>query len=221
MKMQRLGLLGIVGLFLLLFAGCGGGGDSPVIITGPGLVGIDDRPTVALTAPELNVVYTLPGLPGTFEASILSDQPVDGDIEFDPLSGTFFINQGPATLLFGIDSASAGNSEFRAFVDFPLEGATGGAVIPLDASIVSATVFVFVNFVDFAATVPVRLELVEYSVLTGLTAADFDSLPLSVRLFNIFDFDAGNDVPIDVTALMQVAQLLALNDFQLRFSLGP
>jgi hypothetical protein len=221
MKMRRLGLLGIVGLFLLQLAGCGGD-DHHVVITGPGLVGIDDRPTVSLTAPELNVVYTRPGLPGTFTAQILSDQPIDGDIEFDPLSGNFFVTQGPATLLFGIDSASAGNSEFRAFVDFPLEGATGGDVIPLDASIVSATVFVFVNFVDFAATVPVRLDLIEYSVTPGLmTTADFDSLPLSVLLFNIFDFDAGNDVQIDVTDLMQAAQQLALNDFQVRFSLGP
>jgi hypothetical protein len=219
-KLRRLGLLGFVGFFLLQLSGCGGD-DRFVVISGPGFVGIDDRPTVTITAPELSLVYSIPSVPGTFTAHIFSDQPLDGDIEFDPFSGTYFITQGPTTVFFGIDSSVNSNSEFRAFFDFPLDGSSGGDAIPLDASIVSADLIVFVDFVDFAATVPVRLDLIEYSVPSGLTAADFDSLPLSVRLFDIFDFDAGHDVQIDVTALMLVAQQLSLNDLQVRFSLGP
>ena len=223
LAMQRLrsfGLLGIVGLLLLL-AGCGGNDHHHVIITGPGFVGIDDRPTVAITAPELQVEYLRPGIFGTFTAQILSDQPLDGDIELAPFSDTFVITQGPSTLLFGIDSAISNRSEFRAFVNFPLDGTTGGDVVPLDAIIVSATLIVAIDFVDFGAIVPVVLDLIEYSVPSGLTSADFDSLSLEFQLFNIFDSDAGNDVLVDVTALMQEVQLRGLEAFEVRFSLGP
>jgi hypothetical protein len=209
-----------LGALMTVLSGCGGG-DDPVIITGPGLVGIDDRPTVELTAPELTVQYTLPGQPGTFTDFILSDQPTDGDIAFDPVLGSFTITQGPSTLLFGIDSASRNRPEYRAFLDFPLDGTTGGLAIPLNASIVSATLTVFVNFVDFAGTVPVFLDLVTYSVTAGLTPGDYSSTPLAFQAFDIFDFDAGFDVEIDVTALMREAQFLGLNDFQVRFVLGP
>lgn len=134
-----------------------------MIITGPGFVGIDDRPTVAITAPELQVEYIRPGIFETFTAEILSDQPLDGDIEFDPFSGTFVITQGPSTLLFGIDNAISNRSEFRAFVNLPLDGTTGEDAVPLDAISVSATLIVAIDFVDFAATVPVVLDLIEYS----------------------------------------------------------
>jgi hypothetical protein len=214
-KLRSNGLLGIVGLFLLLLSGCGGD-DHRVIITGPGLVGIDD----AITAPELRVAYTIP--PGTrITALIFSDQPSDGDIEFDRIRGSFIITQGPSTLLFGIDSAAGNRPEFRAFLDFPLDGSTGEDAIPLDAVIVSATLTIFVDFVDFAARVPVLLDLVEYSVVLGLAPADFDSFPLGGLAFDLFAVDAGNDVQIDVTGLMRQAQQLALNDFQVRFLLGP
>lgn len=205
---------------MALLSGCGGG-DDHVIITGPGLVGIDDRPTVVLTAPELTVHYTLPGQPGTFTDFILSDQPTDGDIAFDPVLGSFTITQGPSTLLFGIDSASRNRPEYRAFLDFPLDGSTLQPIIPSDASIISATLTVFVNFVDFAGTVPVFLDLVTYSVTAGLTPGDYSSAPLAFQAFDIFDFDAGFDVEIDVTDLMATAQSRLLDDFQVRFVLGP
>lgn len=214
----KLRLLGLFSLVLLLLAGCGD--DHHFVFAGPGFVAIEDSPTVAITAPELNVEYTRPGIPGSFEARILSDQILDGDIEFDPFSGTFIITQGPSTLFFGIDSASDGSPEFRAFLDFPLEGSTGGDVVPLDANINSATLAIFVEFVDFAVTVPVALDLVEYSVVTGLVSSDFDSVSLGRRFFNVFNFDAGSDVLIDVTALMQEVQLRGLSDFQVRFSVG-
>ena len=219
-KLRSFGLLGIVGLLMLLPVGCGGG-DNSVVIFGPGFVGLDDRPTVAITAPELQVEFISPGVVGTFSAQILSDQPLDGDIKFDPVSGTFFITQGPSTLFFGIDSAISSDPESRAFLDFPLDGSTGGDVVPIDAIIVSATLIVSVDFVDFATTVPVVLDLIEYRVPTGLTAADFDSVSLEFQLFNIFASDTGNDVLVDVTAMMEEVQLQGLDNFQVRFSLGP
>ena len=218
----KLRWLVVLGVLLPVLAGCGGsdGSDSPAFV-GPGLVGIDDRPTVAITAPELTVEYVLPGVPGSFEASIHSDQPTDGDIAFDPVLGSFTITQGPDTLLFGIDSASPNQPEYRAFLDFPLDGSTGEPVIPLNAAILSATLTIFVNFVDFAATVPVLLDLVQYSVIAGLTPGDYSSVPLAVRAFDIFNSDAGRDVSIDVTPLMTAAQFRGLADFQVRILLGP
>ena len=158
-------------------------------IRGPGLVGIDDRPTVEITAPELTVEYVLPGVPETIVASILSDQPTDGDIALDPFLGSVTITQGPNTLLFGIDSADPNRPEYRAFLDFPLDGSTGEPSIPLDATILSATLTIFVDFVDFAATVPVALDLVQYSVISGLAPGDYSSSPLAVRSFDIFNSD--------------------------------
>ena len=146
-------------------------------------------------------------------ATLLSDQPTDGDIAFDPVRGSYTITQGPDTLLFGIDFADPNEPEYRAFLDFPLDD------IPLNASIRSASLTVFVNFVEFSAAVPVLLDLVEYSV-AGLTPADFGSAPLAVRAFDMFHTDAGRDVVINVTPLMVEAQRLGLADLQLRFLLG-
>jgi hypothetical protein len=219
--MRKIVILGLVGVFALVLAGCGGGDDRD-IITGPGLVGIADRPTVSITAPRLTVEYTTPSSPGLIiTAQILSDQPVDGDIAFDPVTSIFTVTKGPSTILFGIDSANSHHPEYRAFLDFPLDGSTDGDIIPLDAIIDSATLKVSVDFVDFAATVPVLLDLVQYPLATGLTFTDYDSVPLAFRSLNIFDFDAGNNVAIEVTSLMTEAQSRGLADFQVRFLLGP
>jgi hypothetical protein len=211
----------VLGLLLPLLTACGGDGHDVPVLVGPGLVEIADRPTVAITAPELRVEYALPGVPGTIVATLLSDQPTDGDIAFDPVLGSFTITQGPEALLFGIDSASANQLEYRAFLDFPLDGSTGEPVIPLEASILSADLTVFVNSVEFAATVPVLLDLVQYSVAAGLTPDDYSSAPLAVRAFDIFSSDAGLDLSIDVTLLLVEAQFRGLPDFQLRMLLGP
>jgi len=219
--MRKIGILGLVGIFALVLAGCGGG-DDRVTITGPGLVEIADSPTVLITAPELTVVYAIPLTPGTFTAQILSDQPKDGDIAFDPVTSIYTVTKGPPAILFGIDSANSHNPEYRAFLDFPLDGSTGGDVLPLNASIVSATLKITVDFVDFAATVPVLLDLVQYPVATGLTFADYNSAPLAFRSFDIFDTDVLLDnVQIEVTSLMTEAQNRGLADFQVRFLLGP
>jgi len=206
---------------LLLLAGCGGSDHVVVQVQEPGLVGIDDNPVVAVTAPELRVEYALPGLPGTsFVVSIFSDQPSDGDIAYDPFLNAYTITEGPDRLLFGVDSLDPNRPEYRAFLDFPLDGSIGDPAIPLDAIIISAELAISVNFVDFAATVPVLLDLVQYP-LGALGAADYASIPLAVQRFNLFDFDAGTDVFVDVTALMEEAQVRALADLQLRLLVAP
>ncbi len=208
-----------VALFALSAAGCGDDGFHAVGPP-PGLVGIVDHPSDPISAPRLSLEYTLPGSALLFAAQILSDQRSDGDIVFDPLSASYAITHGPHVLLFGIDGRGANAPEYRAFLDFPLDGSAGGPVIPVEAHIVSATLSVTIDFVDFAHRVPVLLELVRYSVITGLTPADFDSFPLAGRAFEIFDFHEGREVRIDVTHLMREAQRRALDDFQLRFMVG-
>lgn len=152
----------------------------------------------------------------TVIAQTLSIQSVDGDIGLS--GGTYTISQATATndVVFGIDS---GASEFRAFLDFPLDGSNGGDVIPLDAVIVAADIEVFVNSLSFAATVPTLLDLVQYPV-SGLTPADFDSAPLLTRsLFSFLPGDVNHFVRIDITSLMVEAQRLGLSNLQLRFLL--
>jgi len=151
-----------------------------------------------------------------FVAQILSDQPADGDIAFDPVLSLYTITNGPDTLFFGIDDNDPNFPEYRAFLDFPLDGSTGGDIVPSNAGIVSATLEVFVTRVSFATTIPTLLDLVEYPI-TGLRAEDFNSLPLLYQSLDFFLADQGNYVAIDVTPLMVEAQRLRLSDFQVRF----
>jgi len=156
-----------------------------------------------------------------FVAQTLSDQRADGDIGFfpePPPSGTYTISQADATgnVLFGVD---VDGTEFRAFLDFPLDGSNGGDVLPLDAVILFADVEVFVNDVDLASTVPTLVDLVPFPI-TGLTGTDFDSLPIATRApFDFLRSDIGYSVRIDVTPLMAEAQRRGLADLQLRFLL--
>jgi hypothetical protein len=151
-------------------------------------------------------------------AHIFSDQPTDGDIAFDPVLQSFTVTNGPETLFFGIDDLDPNLPEYRAFLDFPLDGSTGGDVIPANAGIVSATLEVFINEVSFASDVPALLDLVSYPIV-GLRVEDFDSLPLSSQSLDFFASDLGTIVSIDITSLMREAQRLGLTDFQLRFVL--
>ena len=151
-------------------------------------------------------------------AKILSDQLVDGDIALDPVQQTYTINNGPNTLYFGIDDSDPNLSEYRSFLDFPLDGSTGEAVIPLNARIVSATLEIFINEVSFAPIVPTLLDLVSYPI-AGLRAEDFDLAPFLSQSLDFFASDEGHFVSIDVTPLMQKTQSLGLTDFQLRFVL--
>ena len=153
-------------------------------------------------------------------ADIFSDQATDGDIAFDPVLQSFTITNGPETLFFGIDDSDSNLPEYRAFLDFPLDGSTGGAVIPINARIVSATLEVFINEVSFAPIVPTLLDLVSYPI-NGLRVEDFDSFPLEEmsQSLDFFAADLGTIVSIDVTPLMQKAQRLGVPDFQVRFVL--
>src|SRR4030042_872227 len=72
-----------------------------------------------------------------FVAQILSDQPADGDIAFDPVQQTLTITNGPDTLFFGIDDLNPNLPQYRAFLDFPLDGSNGWDIVPADAAIVS------------------------------------------------------------------------------------
>jgi hypothetical protein len=148
----------------------------------------------------------------------LSDQPVDGDIGFTA-PATFTISQANVTrnVQYGIDNATG--TEFRAFLDFPLDGSNGGGVVPLGAVIISADVEVFVNNVSFSSSVPTLLDLVPFPV-TGLTSADFNSAPSLTRTpFDIRGSDINKSVLIDVTSLMAEAQRQGVSNLQLRFLL--
>jgi hypothetical protein len=153
-----------------------------------------------------------------FVADILSDQPSDGDIAFDPVLQIFTITQGPDTLFFGIDDLDPHRAEYRAFLDFPLDGSTGYDVVPADARIVSATLEVFIATVRFAPVVPTLLDLVVYPI-GGLRPEDFDSRPLQSISLDFFASDLERFVSIDVTPLMREAQRWRLTDFQVRFLL--
>ncbi len=160
-----------------------------------------------------------------FVAQIFSDQPADGDIAFDPVLNAYTITNGPNTIFFGIDDSETNLPEYRAFLDFPLDGSNNGDVVPADAEIVSATLEVFVDEVSFAGTIPTLLDLVRFSI-SGLTSADFDSSPVqfsggadATLSFDFISSDQGNFVLIDVTSLMQETQRRGLSDFQVRFLL--
>jgi hypothetical protein len=161
--------------------------------------------------------------PTTVFIQALSDQRADGDIGFTP-PVTYTVSQASDTknVWYGFDSRG---TEFRAFLDFPLDGFTGGGVVPLNAVIVSADIEVFVSDVQFSSSVPTLLDLVPFSV-AGLTSADFNRAPLLTRTpFNInSNPDLGNFVRIDVTSLMIEAQNRGDRSLQLRFvpaSLAP
>jgi hypothetical protein len=158
------------------------------------------------------------GGPAVFVAQIVSDQLADGDIAFDTVLQTFTITNGPDTLFFGIDDLDFNVPEFRAFLDFPLDGSTGDDVVPAAATILSATLEVFINEVSFAPIVPTLLDLVIYPP-AGLRVEDFDSPPLLSQPLDILASDQGAIVSIDVTPLMREAQRLGLTDFQVRFLL--
>jgi hypothetical protein len=213
--MRKRWILGVVGALALFLAGCGGGDSVP-------------PPPPLSTAPLLTVTFTVPNTPGTNTVQIFSDLTSDGDIAFDPVRLTYTVTQGPSTVLFGIDSSTPNVPEYRAFLTFPLDGITGQPVVPGDAVIVSADVEVFVDFLDFAPFVSTFLDLVlyppNYGGGSGLGSidpvADFNQLPLATRSpFDFLTSDIGNFVRIEVTSLMQAAQVFPpLPDFQLRFS---
>lgn len=156
----------------------------------------------------------------SFLSQIFSDPTVDGDISV-ALGGTTTITQAVNTqnVLAGVDPASG--TEYRGFLDFPLTGATG---VPGSAIVDSAFLDVYINSYQSTATsIPMRIELVSLS--TSLQSVDFNSTPLvsTVVIFPVLPTDQGHHVSVDVTPLMQAAQRLNLQDFQVRIleDFGP
>lgn len=150
-----------------------------------------------------------------FVTTILSDAAFDGDIRQDNF-GTFTVTQGNTpSLLAGLDPVLP--DEYRAFLDFHLDGANG---VPGDAIIESAFLDIFINNVDIlspAGTIPLRIDLVSFQPPL-LFGADFDRPGLASVLVSppISRADSGRHVTIDVTSLMNEAQRLSLLDFQVR-----
>lgn len=158
-------------------------------------------------------------VPQTFTTQIPSDPAFDGDIE-QTSAASFTVTQGMSatvqSVLTGIDPVA--QTEFRAFLDFPLTGSTG---VPSDAIIDSAFLEVFINDIQPAnGSIPIRVELVSFQPPT-LIPTDFDRTlqpPLAYVTVvpPLGPADAGAYVPIDVTSLMVEAQRLGLTDFQVR-----
>ena len=166
------------------------------------------------------------GMAPQFTTQILSDPGFDGDIE-QTSPGGYVVTQGMSpnvqSVFAGIDPVA--QTEFRAFLDFPLSGSGG---VPGDAFIDSAFLEFFVD--DLQPTngsVPIRVELVSFQPPT-LIGTDFDRTiqpPLAAVVVtgDVTSADVGHFVPVDVTSLMIRAQQLGLVDFQVRVmeDLGP
>ena len=148
---------------------------------------------------------------------IFSDPTVDGDITLNPNTGISTVRQGFPTVFAGLNPT--GPEETRAFLDFPLTS------IPLDADIQLATLDIVIKSVTVlppTATVPIRIELVDFAVPpTTLQTAFFDRgfLPPLATTFivpAISSLDVNRSVPVDVTSLMLQAQIRGLPEFQVR-----
>ena len=166
------------------------------------------------------------GMAPQFTTQILSDPGFDGDIE-QTSPGGYVVTQGMSpnvqSVFAGIDPVA--QTEFRAFLDFPLSGSGG---VPGDAFIDSAFLEFFVDDLQpGTGSVPIRVELVSFQPPT-LIGTDFDRTiqpPLAAVVVtgDVTSADVGHFVPVDVTSLMIRAQQLGLVDFQVRVmeDLGP
>jgi hypothetical protein len=156
----------------------------------------------------------------TYVSQITSDAAADGDIAWTPPAMyTIASALDTGTVLAGVDPVSG--DEFRGFLDFPLRGSQG---VPWDAAIESATLEIFISGLSVSATdrvLPFVIDLVAFQPPL-LVADDFDRVvrpPLLTMPFDFYPSDEGAIVVIDVTALMEEAQIQGLPDFQLRFLL--
>jgi len=184
-----------VAMVCAILAGCGGGGD-----------GLNPRQKVT--------------------TQIYSDSSFDGDIALSP-SSTYTVTQGMSSsvqsVFAGIDPSSG--SEYRAFLDFPLTGATG---IPGNASIQSAVLEIYIDSLQpRTGSLPIQIDLVAFQPPT-IIGTDFDTVsqPALASINVTPDFtsaDVGTLTSIDVTPLMVQAQRRQLIDFQIRVMevLGP
>ncbi len=167
-----------------------------------------------------------PPAPTRIVTQISSDPAIDGDIE-QTSQDTFTITQGMSptvqSVLAGIDPVA--QTEFRAFLSFPLTGAGG---VPGDAVIDSAFLEVFIDDLQPpSGNLPILIDLVSFQPPT-LVSTDFDrtlqpALASTTISPPIGSSDLGTYVSVDVTALMVQAQRLGLTDFQVRImeDVGP
>jgi hypothetical protein len=164
-----------------------------------------------------------PVIPPPVVTHIFSNPRFDGDIE-QVSAGSFIVTQGMSATVQSV-LAGTGQTEFRAFLNFPLGGSGG---VPFNAFIDSAFLELFVdNVIPINGSVPIRVELVTFQPPT-LIGTDFDRRalpPLGAVLVNgnVTGADIGWFVPVDVTSLMIQVQQRGLVDFQVRImeDLGP
>lgn len=158
-------------------------------------------------------------VPPRIVTQILSDPSYDGDIARDPNTSAFTITQGNTQSVFaGIDPATG--TEYRAFLDFPLTGAGG---FPCNSGILSATLDLFINSIlpqPLNVTIPIRIDLVAFQPPT-LLESDYDrslqpALATTTIIPEISQGDFGQHVYVDVTSLMNAAQHICLENFQIR-----
>lgn len=155
-----------------------------------------------------------------YSTGIASDQNADGDISFRP-PALYGVSSAGTTgsVLVGVDPLYP--EEFRGFLNFDLRGPHG---VPWNATIESARLEIFINDVIESvpnAGIPLIIDLVSYSPPIFI-AEDFhrtNLLPLLSLPIDIFSFDTGAIVVIDVTDMMAEAQARGLFDFQLRLLL--
>jgi hypothetical protein len=163
-----------------------------------------------------------PVVPPPVVTHIFSNPRFDGDIE--QVSAGFIVTQGMSPTVQSV-LAGTGQTEFRAFLNFPLGGSGG---VPFNAFIDSAFLELYVdNVIPINGSVPIRVELVTFQPPT-LIGTDFlrSALPpLGAVLVNgnVTGADIGWFVPVDVTSLMIQVQQRGLIDFQVRImeDLGP
>lgn len=152
-----------------------------------------------------------------YNAQILSDASVDGDIE-QTSAISYTVTQGMSpvvqSVFAGIDPITL--NESRAFLHFPLSGR-----VPANAIIDSAFLNIFINNIyPPTGIIPIRIELVDFQPPT-LYAADFSRILLPPLQYTtiypaISSTNVGRNVSVDVTALMVEAQVRRLPDFQIR-----
>ena len=161
-----------------------------------------------------------PPPPSNIITQILSDARFDGDIQ-SSLTGTTVTQGNTQSVFVGIDSATG--AEFRAFLDFPLTGADG---VPGNAVIVSAVLDIVIDRIlpqPLLGTIPIRIDLVSFQPPI-LIPTDFDptiqlALASTTNIPPISSADVGQHIFVDVTSLMDEAQIRGLPDFQVRILL--
>ena len=185
--MRKIWILGLVGVLALVLAGCGGGGSSRSVFTG----------------------------------SIDSDRSVDADLTLDLSGGgtpTLALASTNGNVLAGVTVDTGGTpvADTRGFLNFSLSS------IPLSASIRFASVTVYLNQVTLDNSLlptPFFLDLIDTDTFPPpIRTSDYSVAFIGTpRSFDFLNIDQGNFVEIEVTSLMQEAQIRGLSTFEVRF----